>query len=361
MGYVLGIDLGTTWTAAAVNRDGRVDIVGLGNRVAVVPSVVYLRDDEEVLIGEAAQRRSTTDPDRVAREFKRRIGDPTPILVGTTPYSAEALSAKVLRWVVDRVAEREGGPADHIVATHPANWGPYKQDLFAQAIRIADLGGNTTTITEPEAAALYYASNERVDTGSVVAVFDLGGGTFDAAILRKNDAGFEVLGQPEGIERLGGIDFDEAVFQHVMRSLGDSVGDLDPEDPQVSAAVARVRQECVDSKEALAGDTEVSIPVVLPNVSTEVRLTRGEFESMIRPSLTDTIGAMRRAISGAGIGIEDVATVLLVGGSSRIPLVAQMVGGELCRPVAVDAHPKYAVAMGAALDAATQSAAVLGV
>ncbi|MFV1989893.1 MAG: Hsp70 family protein, partial [Acidimicrobiales bacterium] len=108
MGYVLGIDLGTTWTAAAVSRNGRVDIVGLGNRHAVVPSVVYLRDDEEVLIGEAAQRRSTTDPDRVAREFKRRIGDPTPILVGTTPYSAEALSAKVLRWVVDRVAEREG-------------------------------------------------------------------------------------------------------------------------------------------------------------------------------------------------------------------------------------------------------------
>lgn len=353
MGYELGIDLGTTWTAAAVHRDGRVDIVGLGNRHAVIPSVLFLRDDEEVLTGESAQRRAVTEPDRVAREFKRRVGDPTPILVGSTPYSTEALSAKLLRWVVDRVAEREGGAPDHIVVTHPANWGTYKQDLLTQAIRLADIGSNATTLSEPEAAAISYASQERIETGSIVAVFDLGGGTFDAAILRKKDIGFEILGQPEGIERLGGIDFDEAVFQHVLRSLGGVVDQLDADDPNVTSAVARLRQECVDAKEALSADTEVSIPVVLPNVSTDIRLTRSEFESMIRPSLADTLGAMQRAIRSAGLEVAQIDSVLLVGGSSRIPLVAQLVGAELGRPVAVDAHPKHAIALGAALAAAS--------
>jgi molecular chaperone DnaK len=121
VGYFLGIDIGTTYTAAAVWRDGRYDVAGLGNRAATIPSVVLLRDDETVLTGEAAARRAATEPQRVAREFKRRLGDPTPIIVSGTPYSADALMAKLMRWVVDRVAEAEGGPAAGIAATHPAN------------------------------------------------------------------------------------------------------------------------------------------------------------------------------------------------------------------------------------------------
>ena len=105
MGYALGIDLGTTYTAAATFRDGRVEIANLGNRAAAVPSVVLLREDETVLTGEAADRRGVTEPERVAREFKRRLGDTTPIFVGGTPYSAEALMARLLRSVVDERSE----------------------------------------------------------------------------------------------------------------------------------------------------------------------------------------------------------------------------------------------------------------
>ncbi|MEM9611291.1 MAG: Hsp70 family protein, partial [Actinomycetota bacterium] len=355
MSYQLGVDLGTTYTAAAIQRDGRTSVVELGNRAASIPSVIFLREDETILTGEAANRRGVTEPDRIAREFKRRVGDPTPILVGGTPYSAESLSAKLLRWVVDHVSEREGGPPSSIAVTHPANWGPYKQDLLSQAIRIADLT-DVATLTEPEAAAIHYAAQARVDTGSVVAVFDLGGGTFDAAILRKTDQdGFDILGSPEGIERLGGIDFDEAVFAHVLASTGGAAAELDPNDPAVTAAVARLRADCIDAKEALSGDTEATIPVVLPNIQTEVRLTRAEFEGMIRPSLQDALAAMRRAVRGAGVGVEEVSVVLLVGGSSRIPLVGQLVAGELGRPVAVDAHPKHSIALGAALYAARSS------
>ena len=276
MGYHLGIDLGTTYTAAAVHRSGRVEIVTLGNRAASVPSVIFLREDESILTGDAANRRGVTEPARVAREFKRRVGDPTPLLLGGTPYSAEALTAKLLSWTVEQVSQLEGGPPDHIALSHPANWGPYKKDLLEQAVRMADLV-DVTTLTEPEAAAIYYASNERVGPGSVIAVYDLGGGTFDAAILKKDDEGWQILGQPEGIERLGGIDFDEAVFAHVRRSLAEEFEALDSADPAVRAAVSRIRQDCIEAKEALSSDTEATIPVLLPTVQTEVRITRAEF------------------------------------------------------------------------------------
>jgi molecular chaperone DnaK len=357
--YYLGIDIGTTYTAAAVWRDGRYDVASLGNRAATIPSVVLLRDDETVLTGEAAARRAATEPQRVAREFKRRLGDPTPIIVAGTPYSADALIAKLLRWVVDRVEEAEGGPAAGIAVTHPANWGTYKLDLLRQAIRIADLD-NVTTLSEPEAAAIHYASQSRVETGSIIAVYDLGGGTFDAAVLRKTDTGWETLGQPEGIERLGGVDFDAAVFHHVVAATDGAIEQLDPSDPAATAAVARLRQECVEAKEALSSDTDVSIPVLLPNLQTEVRLTRAEYEQMVRPALADSITATNRALRSAGVTPDQVTAVLLVGGSSRTPLVAELVGSALGRPVAVDAHPKHGVALGAAILAAQQGRAAGG-
>jgi molecular chaperone DnaK len=349
--YQLGVDLGTTYSAAAILRDGTARIFELGNRTATIPSVIFLtEDDHTILTGEAATRRAVTEPGRVAREFKRRIGDPTPLLVGGSPYSAEALSAQLLRWIIDKVSQNEGELPERVAVTHPANWGPYKLDLLHQAIRLADLR-DVVTLTEPEAAAIHYATLERIDPGMVVAVFDLGGGTFDAAMLRKTDASFDILGEPEGIERLGGIDFDEAVFAFVTQSLGGAYQELSPTDPDAISAVARLRRECVDAKEALSSDTEVTIPVVLPNLQTAVRLTRSEFEQLIRPSLADTIGAMQRAVRSANLQIDDVDLVLLVGGSSRIPLVGQMVGGELGRPVAIDAHPKHSIALGAAIAA----------
>ena len=351
MGYHLGIDLGTTYTAAAVERGGRVEAVTLGNRTVSVPSVVFLKPDDTILVGDAANRRGVTEPERLAREFKRRVGDPTPILVGGTPYGAEVLTARLLRWVVERVAELQGGPADAIALTHPANWGPYKLDLLTQAARHADLHV-ARWLTEPEAAATYYASQERIEAGSIVAVYDLGGGTFDVSILRKRDDGFDILGTPEGVERLGGIDFDQAVFAHVISALGGAVESLDPDDPAVVAAVARLRRECTEAKEALSSDTDAAIPVVLPTLQTEVRLTRGEFENMIRPALNETIVAMQRALRAAQVTPEQVSAVLLVGGSSRIPLVAQLVAGEIGRPIAVDANPKDAICLGAAIAAA---------
>jgi actin-like ATPase involved in cell morphogenesis len=353
--YFLGIDLGTTFTAAAVARGDRVEIAALGNRAASIPSLVFLRDDQRVLTGEAAARRGASEPARLAREFKRRLGDTVPIMLGETPYSAERLMAALLKDVVAAVATREGGQPAHVAVTHPANWGPYKVELLRHALDLADLH-EVTLVTEPVAAAMHYASTERVEPGQVVAVYDLGGGTFDAAVLEKTDSGFATRGEPEGIERLGGIDFDEAVMAHVRKVLGELLTSLDTDDPNVRSSLARLRQECVAAKEALSFDADTSISVLLPHVQTDIRITRAEFEPTIRAALEETVDAMRRTLDHAGVRAADLAAVLLVGGSSQIPLVGELVSNALGRPVAVDAHPKHTVALGAALAAAASHA-----
>ncbi|MFN0092672.1 MAG: Hsp70 family protein, partial [Acidimicrobiales bacterium] len=349
MAYDLGIDVGTSFTAAAVRRNQLVEVVGLGPIADNVPSVVYVDRDGRTIVGDAANRRGLTDPTAVARDFKRRLGDPTPLIVGGVPFSAESLTARVLEWVVARVTEREREPPCSIAATFPANWGPYKQELFGQALRLASLE-HTTTITEPHAAALDYASRLRVPPGAVLAVYDLGGGTFDAALLRKETDRFELLAE-EGVEHLGGVDFDSAIVSYVLSSAGLRWSGDASEDPSLLPALTSLRRACVEAKELLSSETEATVSVFVPGVETAVRVARSQFEGMIRDRLTETITAIRAAIARAGLTPADVSAFLLVGGSSRIPLVAQMVRAEFGRPLATDLDPMYAVARGAAIAA----------
>jgi len=357
MTYSLGIDVGTTFTAAALWRDGRAETVQLGDRSNAVPSVLFLRADGELLVGEAANRRAVTDPGRIAREFKRRIGDEVPLLLGGQPVTPQALTGEMIRWVVARVTEREGGPPAHVTLTYPANWTDFRRDLIAQAatgVGLADVG----LLTEPVAAAIYYAAQERLEPGDTVGVYDLGGGTFDATVLRRTGTGFELLGQPAGDEHLGGIDFDQAVMDHLVEALGDQWERLDLTDPAVLGAVAQVRAHAVEAKEALSTDVETGIPVILPGITREVRLTRAELEEMVRQPLLRSIATFNESMVAAGVEPRGLRAILLVGGSSRIPLVAELIASEVGVPVAVDAHPKFAVCLGAAIAAAPRVAAV---
>jgi actin-like ATPase involved in cell morphogenesis len=333
--------------------------VTLGERGPTAPSVLWLQPDGGFVAGDAAERHAVTDPQRIARQFKRRLGDPTPLHVGDASIPAEVLTGRLLSWVVETVVRARGGqrPAS-IALTHPANWGPYKRDLLEKAAEVAGLPG-VVLVTEPQAAAISYAAQERVGEGAVVAVYDLGGGTFDAAVLRKEaDGGFTILGSPEGIERLGGIDIDAALFARVTEAVGDAYENLDPDDPQALSAVSRLRIECTQAKEGLSLDNEIRVPILLPTIQTEVRVTRAELEEMIRPTLAETVTALERALRSASLTPAEVDHVLLVGGSSRVPLVSQLVSSGLGRPVAVDAHPKHAVALGAALVAARAAGAL---
>ena len=346
MSYRLGVDLGTTFTAAAVANGREPAMLGLGNRALQIPSVLFLNDDGSMLVGEAAERRGLAQPDRLVREFKRRIGDTVPMLVAGHPFSPQAFTARLLQYVVASATDRMGEPPAEVVLTHPANWGPYKLELLDQVARLAGVE-RWSRCPEPLAAAAQYAAQTRVNAGDVIAVYDLGGGTFDACLLQKTPSGYTQLGSPEGIEHLGGVDFDEALFQHVIGMLGDGLTSIDPDDPDAIVGLARLRRDCVDAKEALSTDTDAMLPVALPGLSTTLRLTRGEFENLIRPSLGDTVAALERAIRSAGLTADRLTAIVLVGGSSRIPLVGELLHAAFSTPTAMDTHPKHDIALGA--------------
>lgn len=299
MTYWLGIDLGTTYTAAALCRPAmgelETQVVPLGSRSPAVPSVLFLAGDGSLLVGEAAERYALTDPDRVVREFKRRIGDEIPLLVGGVPWQAQDLAAVLVHRVWQQVNEREAGLPEGVALTYPASWGPYKISLFEQAMRAARIGemtrlGKMELLSEPQAAAIGYASRAQVETGARLAVYDLGGGTFDAAVIRKDSpTAFTLLGKPEGIDGLGGVTFDEMLFEHVCAAAGVPLTQINPNDPRIVPEVARLRRACTEAKETLSVDTDTTIPVELGGVRQRVRVTRAEFEEMIRPELDRTI------------------------------------------------------------------------
>jgi len=350
-GYTLGVDVGTSRTAAAVWRDGRATTVNLGDRTDTLPSAVLLRADGVLLVGDAAVRRGVLEPERLARGFKRRLGDPTGLLLGDDVVDPVELTGAVLRHVVDTVREREGGEPDHVTLTHPATWGALRRDLLVEAAghaRLTDVG----LLAEPVAAAVHYAALDRLPVGAVVAVYDLGGGTFDATVVVRTAEGYELRGEPGGDEHIGGEDVDEAVLRHVVAALGRAWTSLDTQDPAVLAALAAVRDQSVLAKEALSSDVEAVVPVLLPGVTRQVRITRGELETAIRIDVLRTVDTLARTVASAGVRPADLHAVLLTGGSSRIPLVSELIASEIGAPVVVDAHPKYAVCLGAALSAA---------
>jgi molecular chaperone DnaK len=358
MSYQVGVDLGTACSAAAVCQPGRTApprIVPLAPDGAFMPSVAFLNPDGTLLVGADALNRMPPDPGRLVRQFKRRIGDETPLRIGGTAMMASDVAARFVAGLLDVVVARVGGRPSRVALTHPAGWGPHRLTTLRAALA-AHGAGDVLFLPEPQAAALAFAASERLEPGSAIAVYDLGAGSFDAAVVRMiGPDRFVLLGRPESIE-LGLLDFDEAVFEHVRSALGQAWDSLDPADPAVLAAVTRLRCDCITAKEALSADTDVSIPVVLPGIDTRVRLTRPEFEDMIRPAVAETVDVLERAIGSAGLAAGELAAVLMVGGSARIPLVTQEVSARLGRPVSTPADPKGILAAGAALAASGREA-----
>ncbi len=315
MQYGLGVDLGTSSTVAAVRRPGAEEarLVQLGSSSYSIPSVVAIGADGTLLAGEAAERRAATNPTSAVREFKRRFGDPAPIVVEGQVFTPDALMAAQLADVLERVERSEGTRPARLVLTHPAAWGPFRLEAMRS---MAGASGVADAVLVPEPVAAAVANRDRLADGAMVAVYDLGGGTFDAAVVRCSGAEdtWSVVGTPEGVERLGGADIDQAVLGHVDAVLGGQVFTADAAAPDTRSALLRLRAACKDAKEQLSEDTDVEIPVELPGVQTRVRLTRTELETMIRPRLADSLAVLDRVVSSAGAPWDDIDAVLLGGG-----------------------------------------------
>jgi molecular chaperone DnaK len=352
MPYVLGVDVGTSRTRAAVCRDtpaGWTDPVPvpLGTRHPGVPTVVYLAPDRSVLVGEEAERHAGGDPIRIARGFTRRIGDDVPLVLGGSPCTAQELTAVLVRWVVDRVAEGEGGPAERLVVTHPAEWGVHRKALLHHELTRQGLG-EVVLLAEPIAVAEGYSATP-LAAGDLLATYGLGASTASAAVLRRTGVGtFELVGEATAGEPLGGGHFDDAVVECVREQLGRALDGLDPADPQAWLAMARLRGMCTGAKEMLSTETEVIVPVRLPEEPADARVTRTDFERIIRPAVTAGTDLLLRTVRGAGVEAKDLAAVVLTGGSVRVPLVTGQLAAALPAKPFVGPDPETSVAVGAA-------------
>ncbi|HET9256947.1 MAG TPA: Hsp70 family protein [Pseudonocardiaceae bacterium] len=349
MNYGLGIDVGNTFVAAALARGATAEMVNFGDHGVVMPAAVQLRGDGS--LSSAGASRGTSRPDWVCGEFMSRLGDPTPVTLGGAPYTVTDLVGTIVRDVIQDVTAAQGGPPDHVMLTHPASWGPFRCVLLEEAARRAGLG-KPSMVTEPEAAVTDYAAAQRWNDGDTLAVYDLGGDTFNATVLRQQSGKAHILGKPERIEHRGGNDIDDAILSHVNDTLDGALNKLDPMRPQNIAALAGVRRQCTRAKEALSADTETAFRVLLPDQRFDVRLTRSELDDIARGTIELTIDALSRTVRSAQVEPADLSAILLVGGSSRIPLVARMVSAALGRPAVVATHPQHAAALGAATLAA---------
>jgi molecular chaperone DnaK len=348
VGYHLGLDVGTSFTAAAVERDGRVEMLQLGTSTSAIPSVVFVCGDGELLVGDAAERRAPDDPGRVAREFKRRFGDPTPLILGGSPYGAERLVARLLLWAYDRACERHGEPPETVAVTHPANWGPYKLELLAQVLRHAGLGA-PLLVPEPVAAAAWYASQASLLPGAVMAVYDLGGGTFEATVLQKRNGRFAIVGEAAGDKLIGGDLFDDRLYHHLGQSHlpADIWNRLRADESAEWRRANRVfRRQVRCAKEALSYRERASIQIPAP-VGRELRVTRGEFEQLIRTDLDATLDILASVLDGSGVEWAALAGLYAVGGSSRIPLVTRLLQERFGR-ADQSTEPETAIALGGA-------------
>ena len=356
MGYDLGVDLGTSVTRAAVSRTGdeprfMSECVPLDGGRTTLVSALYLGEDGSVRVGEQAERRGLTDPDRVCRQFLQHLGSGTPIAVGDVAYRPEELTAEMLRYVLHRIAGREEGPAARVAVAHPVSWEAPSLELLTRALHEAGQSG-VVLVPEPVAAAVHLAARGQLEPGRTVAIFDFGGGSFDAAVVRRDKPDvFTLLGEPLAVASPCGADLEEVLFTRVLTELDDRVGSVDTDDPEVLAAMGRLLAACVAAKEALSCATAVTVPVLLPGLRSEVRFTRNAFEAMIRPALQAAVQALGTVTDSGHVRPTDLDQVLLTGGCAQIPLVAELLTAELQRPVTAHSDATTAVVLGTALAA----------
>jgi Fe-S protein assembly chaperone HscA len=355
---VVGIDLGTTFSLAGYTRDGRPAVVRDAAGVALVPSCLSFHEDGTVLVGTAARERALADPEHTIFSVKRLMGRTLKDVEKELPYLPHQLveretadGRKVLRVVIagreytpeelsalilKEVRQRAGNPTKAVI-TVPAYFDDAQRQATRDAGRIAGLDV-LRIVNEPTAAALAYGL-DRAGSGTV-AVYDLGGGTFDCSVLSLADGVFRVL-STNGDTHLGGDDFDQAV----MRAAADRLGlDLSARDPLL---LQQLRDAAERAKIALS--TAETADLVAGGKTTT--FTRSEFEALIEPLITRSLDRCRAALRDAGLTPQQVGEVVLVGGSTRIPYVRRRVAEFFGRTPHTDLNPDEVVALGAAVQA----------
>ncbi|WP_051704333.1 Hsp70 family protein [Glycomyces sp. NRRL B-16210] len=348
----LAVDLGTTHTVAVVGRDGQDPRTLLFDGSPLLASGVFLDNDGTLHTGRDAQRLAASEPERFEPHPKRRIGEGT-VLLGEREVPVEELLATGLRRVTEEAAAT-GQRATEVVLTHPADWGPVRRATLERAAALAGID-NLRLVPEPIAAATYCASvlGQEIPRGGTVAIFDFGGGTFDVAVVRRED---DEQGRLRtlafgGLDDLGGLDVDMALAAHLGRIVAERDAELwerisNPETTADLRDRLAFWGEVRAAKEMLSRTS--TAPVALPGHNPMgLHLTRDELTSLADPLVARAVDETRRTIERAGVAPSSLAALLLVGGSSRMPLVATRLHARLGVAPSVPEQPELPVAFGA--------------
>lgn len=345
---IVGIDLGTTNSAVAVIRDGRPVVLKMADGQQVLPSVVGVDSDGQLLVGQTARNQLVLAPERTIKSVKRKMGQDVKLPLGDQQYTPQEVSAIILR-TLKQQAERVLGRSVHkAVITVPAFFNDTQRDATRAA---GDLAGLEVVriINEPTAATLVY--EPRSDRHERLLVYDLGGGTFDVSVVQVEQGVIEVLSS-HGDTQLGGDDFDELLLTWVCEDFLDQHGvDLRNQ----MAARSRLLQSTEEAKKRLSFEayTDLIEEFIVQRdglpLNLKMTLNRRDFEEMIEPLMAKTVRCVDAALSDAGLRADQIDKVIMVGGSSRIPLVHHMLEGQLKQKPHFEIDPDLCVAMGAAV------------
>ncbi|MBQ9280370.1 MAG: molecular chaperone DnaK [Clostridia bacterium] len=354
MSKIIGIDLGTTNSCVAVMEGGEPVVIPNAEGNRTTPSVVAFTKNGERLVGQIAKRQAVTNYEKTISSIKRDMGTDRKVNIDGTLYTPQEISAMILQKLKTDAENYLGQKVTQAVITVPAYFSDAQRQATKDAGRIAGLEV-LRIINEPTAASLAYGLDKGED--QKIMVYDLGGGTFDVSILEIGDGVFEVLAT-SGNNRLGGDDFDERIIKHLVEEFKKEQGiDLSKD----RGAMERLKEAAEKAKIELSSvsQTDINLPYITADASgpkhMNITLTRAKFEDLIRDLVDSTTGPMNQALKDAGLTADQIHQVLLVGGSSRVPLVQEEVRKITGKEPNKGINPDECVAIGAAIQAGVLS------
>ena len=349
MGKIIGIDLGTTNSCVSVMEGGEAVVIPNAEGNRTTPSVVAFSKNGERLVGQIAKRQAVTNPDNTVISIKRKMGTNEKVKIEGDEFSPQEISAMILQKLKADAENYLGTTVTQAVITVPAYFSDSQRQATKDAGKIAGLEV-LRIINEPTAAALAYGMDKE-DQDQKIMIYDLGGGTFDVSILDIGDGVFEVL-STNGNTHLGGDDFDDAIIDYLVSEFKKSQGiDLKAD----KMAMQRLKEAAEKAKIELSGmqQTQINLPFITADATgpkhLDVTLTRAKFEELISKLVEDTRIPVEQAMKDAGVTSADIHKVLLVGGSTRVPCVQEMVKKIVGKEPDKGINPDECVAIGAAI------------
>ena len=348
MAKIIGIDLGTTNSCVAVLEGGEPKVITNAEGDRTTPSVVAFKNDEEI-VGITAKHQAVTNPNKTIASIKRKMGTSEKVKIDDKKYTPEEISAKILMKLKKDAEAYLGETVTKAVITVPAYFNDAERQATKNAGKIAGLEVERI-VNEPTAAALAYGLDKQ-DKLQTILVYDLGGGTFDVSILELGDGVFEVK-STSGNNRLGGDDFDKCLMDYMVEEFKKENGiDLSKD----KMAMQRIKDAAEKAKKDLSNmtTTNVNLPFLTQNadgpVHLDMTITRAKFENLCKDLFDSTLDSVRKAMKDAKLSKGDIDQVVLVGGSSRIPYIQNLIKNELGKEPNKSVNPDEVVAMGAAI------------